>query len=70
MNSPGERRWPWYNQIIDAIFAVAGLAIVGVMTARNSYPLYGVFLVLVFAGRVSASALLRYLVGRWETPEK
>ncbi len=19
MNSPGERRWPWYNQIIDAI---------------------------------------------------
>lgn len=65
---PGERHWPWYNQVVDAVFAAAGLAIVAVMTARDSYPLYGVFLVLVFAGRVSASALLRYLVGRWETP--
>lgn len=66
----GERRWPWYNQIVDAVFAVAGLAIVGVMTIRNSYPLYGVFLVLVFAGRVSASTLLRYLIGRWESQGK
>lgn len=69
MSREGERRWPWYSQAVDAVFAAAGLVLLGVMTARNDWPPYGVFLVMVFAGRVSASTLLRYLVGRWEPPQ-
>lgn len=65
-----DRRWPWYQQAIDAVFAVAALVVLGVMTARNSYPLYGVFVILVFAGRLSSSAVLRYLTGRWEAENK
>lgn len=65
-----DRRWPWYSQVVDAAFATAGLGLLALMAVRDSYPLYGVFLVLVFAGRVSASTLLRYLIGRWEPPEK
>lgn len=70
MTGEHQRRWPWYSQVVDAAFAVAGLVLVAVMTIRNNYPIYGVFLVLVFAGRVSSSALLHYLVGRWETNGK
>lgn len=66
MNQPQERRWSWYSQIVDALFAIAGLVLLAVMTIRNSYPIYGVLLVLVFAGRVSASSILRLLVARWE----
>lgn len=65
-----DRRWPWYSQIVDALFAIAGLALVGVMAVRDSYPLPGVFLVLVFAGRVTTSTLQRYLIGRWDEREK
>jgi len=65
-----QRMWPWYTQVVDAVFAAAGLGLVAAMAIRDSYPIYGVFLVLVFAGRVSSSTLLRYLVGRWETNGK
>lgn len=67
MSPNTQRRWPWYTQAVDAVFALAGLAVLAVMTVRNSYPAYGVFLVLVFAGRVSSSTLLRYLTARWES---
>lgn len=58
--------WPWYQQIVDAAFAAAGLGIAVTMAARDSYPALGIVLVVACAGKVSASQLVRVLLGRWE----
>ena len=57
-----EQRWSWFGQALDAVFGVAGLVLLGVMVARDSYPLPAVFLVLVFAGRVTTGTLERWLL--------
>lgn len=62
----GERRWSWYQQVVDAAFATAGLGIVIAMAVRNNFPIAGIVLVVACAGKVSASQLIRILLGRWE----
>jgi hypothetical protein len=62
-----ERRWPWYQQVVDAAFAAAGLGIALSMAYRNNFPIVGVILVAACAGKVSASQLIRLLLGRWDT---
>jgi len=57
-----ERRWSWFGQALDAVFAVAGLALLATMVIRDNYPLPAVFLVLVFAGRVTTGTLERWLL--------
>jgi hypothetical protein len=61
-----EKRWPWYTQIRDAVFAAFGMAILGVMAYRNSWPLAGVAAALTCMGVVGAGTALRLLLGRWE----
>ena len=61
-----ERRWAWYSQIRDAVVASVGVGILVSMIVRESWPPLGVITALVCVGALSASSVLRYLVGRWE----
>ena len=60
-----ELRWPWYQQVVDALVLVLGIGIAVTMTVRNSWPPLGVILVTVCIGRLSARAALQVLAGRW-----
>lgn len=61
-----DRRWPWYQQISDAAVTVLGLGIGVTMAYRNSFPVMGVVLFAACVGKLTASQLLRLLMGRWE----
>lgn len=65
-DSHHERRWPWYQQVSDAVVTVVGIGIAIRMAILNSYPSLGVVLVVACLGKLSASQLLRVLLGRWE----
>ena len=43
-----------------------GIGIAVTMTARDSYPFWGVALVLACVGKLTTSQILRLLLGRWE----
>lgn len=60
------RTWPWYQQSVDAIFALVGVGVAISMVARESYPALGIVLAVACAGKVSASQIVRLLMGRWE----
>lgn len=60
-----ERRWPWFQQVVDALSAALGISIAVLMAARNSWPLPGVLFVLACLGRVSSRALLSALLKKW-----
>jgi hypothetical protein len=60
-----ERQWTWYGQTLDLALAAAGLAIIGSMVYRNSYPLNAILLVAFCAGGITASQLIDALTGRW-----
>lgn len=66
MTGTSDQRWPWYQQIVDAIVLVLGIGIAVVMTYRNSWPVTGVVLVVVCIGKLGASQAIRLLLGRWE----
>jgi hypothetical protein len=66
MSSQESRRWPWYQQTVDAATAMLGIGIAILMAKRDSWPPVGVLLVLVCLGRLSARAMIQYLVGRWD----
>lgn len=61
-----DRRWPWYQQVLDLVVASLGVGLAIRMGYRESYPLTGVVLVLACIGKLTASQLLRLLMGRWE----
>jgi len=65
MTTP-DRRWPWWFQVRDFLTTALGIGVIITMTWRDSWPPLGVATALVCVGSLSASALLRYLVGRWE----
>ena len=60
------RRWPWFQQILDAGAATIGLGIAVSMAYRNSYPIAGIALIALCIGKITASGLLRILLGRWD----
>jgi hypothetical protein len=62
----GERRWPWYQQIVDASFALLGLAIGVSMMARNEYTLLGILAMAACGGFVGSRTVLRVLTERWD----
>ena len=64
--TPRERRWAWYSQIRDAVVAVVGVGILVSMIVREAWPPLGVITALVCVGALSASSVLRYLIGRWD----
>lgn len=66
-DSRQERRWPWYQQVVDAIVLTLGVGIALAMTYRNSWPVTGVVLVVVCIGKLGASQAIRLLLGRWES---
>lgn len=66
MTEGKDRRWPWYQQISDAIVLALGVSIAVVMTLRDSWPVTGVVLVTVCLGKLGASQAIRLLLGRWE----
>ena len=66
MTRPTERRWPWYQQVSDATVTALGIGIAISMAARDSYPVMGVVLVAACIGKLTASQLLRVLLGKWE----
>lgn len=65
-----DRRWTWYGQTLDLALAAAGLAIIGSMVYRNSYPLNAILLVAFCAGGITASQLIEALTGRWLERQK
>lgn len=52
--------------MVDAAFALVGIGIAVSMAMRNDFQLLGIILVVACAGKVSASQLIRILLGRWE----
>ncbi len=60
-----ERRWVWYAQTLDAVLAVAGLATIGAMVYRWSFPIGAILLAAFCVGGISAGQLIDVLVGRW-----
>lgn len=60
------RTWSWYQQFSDAVVLILGVGIAVVMTARNSWPVTGVVLVVVCLGKLGASQAIRLLLGRWD----
>lgn len=66
MTQKQDRRWPWWFQVKDVLITTLGIGIVITMTVRDSWPPLGVATALVCFGSLSASAVLRFLVGRWE----
>lgn len=66
MTEETDRRWPWYQQTVDAIVAALGIGIAVTMLVRDSWPALGVVFAFVCLGRLTSSAALRYLLGRWE----
>jgi hypothetical protein len=65
-----ERRWPWYQQVVDATVALLGIGITVTMLVRDSWPVLGVVVAMICLGKVSATAALNYLTGRWETDRR
>lgn len=61
MTDRQQRRWLWFQQTLDATFAVAGLVLLSAMIIRDSYPPLAVILVLALGGRVSMGTLERWL---------
>lgn len=60
----GQKRWPWYEQIVDAACAVAGLSIIMYMAYGQTWHYLGVLTALALLGYISARSLTRWLVGR------
>lgn len=61
-----QRRWPWYQQLVDLVVALLGVSIVVTNLVRDSWPVMAVAVALVCLGKISATAALNYLLGRWE----
>lgn len=59
-----QRSWSWFQQVLDAVFAFAGLVLLAVMIVRDDYPPLAVVLVLALGGRVSMASVERWLIGR------
>lgn len=60
-----DRRWAWYSQAVDLALAVAGLATIGGMIYRWSFPFGAILLVAFCTGGLTAGQLIDALVGRW-----
>jgi uncharacterized membrane protein YjjB (DUF3815 family) len=60
-----QRRWPWYQQILDAILATVGIAVIGTMVYRNSYPINGILLALSCVNSILAGHVIDGLAGKW-----
>lgn len=65
----GQRRWSWFDQTRDALLTIVGIVVILVMLWRNSWPPLGVATAGVCVGALTASGLLRLLVGKWENKE-
>ena len=59
-------RWPWYQQVTDAVAFLLGVGIAVSMTYRETYSFWGVTLVLACVGKLTASQILRVLTGKWD----
>ena len=58
------RRWSWFDQARDALLTIIGIVVILVMLWRNSWPPLGVATAMVCVGALTASGLLRFLIGR------
>ena len=65
MSEP-QRKWSWFDQARDALLTIIGIVVILVMLWRNSWPPLGVATAMVCVGALTASGLLRFLLGRWE----
>jgi hypothetical protein len=65
MNEATQRRWSWYQQAVDAVVAILGIGIAISMTARNSFPPWGILLVISCVGKLTATQLLKVLMAKW-----
>lgn len=59
-----QKRWPWYEQIVDAACAVAGLGTILYMAYTHSWHFLGVLTGLSLLGYISSRSLTRWLIGR------
>lgn len=60
-----QARWPWYQQVLDAVLAVVGIAVIGTMVWRNAYPINGILLALSCVNSILAAHVIDGLAGRW-----
>lgn len=65
MNRTQQRRWPWFQQWVDAAASLLGIGIAVTMLIRDSWPPLGVMFALVCLGKVGSSALVKALLNRW-----
>lgn len=60
-----QKRWPWYQQAVDAVLAAVGIIVIAFMVKRNSYPINGILLALSCVNTILASHVIDALAGRW-----
>lgn len=65
MTDSSERRWPWYQQAVDAAAAALALGVAITFTYRGTWPIPGVAFIMVCLGKAGASTALRLLLARW-----
>jgi hypothetical protein len=65
-----ERRWSWWSQALDVALAFAGIATLGVMLYRWSFPFGAIMLFAFCTGGLTAGQLIDALVGRWTRKEE
>jgi hypothetical protein len=63
-----QQRWPWYQQILDAVLAAVGITVIGTMVYRNAYPINGILLALSCVNSILAAHVIDGLAGRWTKP--
>jgi hypothetical protein len=60
-----QRRWPWFQQAVDTLAAILGIAIPTTMLIRDSWPIAGVVFSLVCLGKIGSDAAINALLQRW-----
>lgn len=60
-----DKRWAWFSQTVDALLVAAGLATIGAMIYRWSFPIGAIALAAFCVGGLTAGQLIDLLVGRW-----
>jgi hypothetical protein len=65
VNRRQQRRWPWFQQSVDAVVTLLGVGVAVTMLIRDSWPPLGVMFALVCLGKVGSSAFIKALLSRW-----
>lgn len=70
MTKQEQRRWVWWNQVVDLALAIAGLTVIGAMVVQWSFPWPGIVLAMSCVGGLTSNQLVSVLIARWVGSDK